>query len=141
LVSVENAPGATRFANGDWSDLPRLLPIIDVLMQRAGWSVSVMQTYLTLCERAAAAFPIDTFINHIKAVCDEEGLFPNKWSGSTIAARISGVVQVLAEANHPLTRANARDLLIVLDRLVDMGDRRAAALQQSEHFRGVQLRA
>ena len=59
----------------------------------------------------------------------------------TIAARISGVGEVLAEANHPLTRANARDLLIVLDRLVDMGDRRAAALQQSEHFRGVQLRA
>jgi hypothetical protein len=141
LVSVENAPGATRFANGDWSDLPRLLPVVDVLMQRAGWSVSVTQTYLTLCERAAAAFPIDAFINHIKAARDEEGLFPNKWSGSTIAARISGVVQVLAEANHPLTRANARDLLIVLDRLVDMGDRRAAALQQSEHFRGVQMRA
>jgi hypothetical protein len=140
LVSVENAPGATRFANGDWSDLPRLLPIIDFLMGRAGWSVSVMETYLTLCERAAAAFPINTFINHLKDVCDEEGLFPNKWSGSTIAARISGVVQVLAEANHPLTLANARDLLIVLDRLVDMGDRRAAALQQSEHFRGVQLR-
>ena len=141
LVSVENAPGATRFANGDWSDLPRLLPMIDVLMQRAGWSVSVMQTYLTLCERAGAAFPIDTFINHLKAVTDEAGLFPGKWSGSTIAARISGVVQVLAEANHPLTRTHARDLLIVLDRLVDMGDRRAAALQQSEHFRGVQLGA
>jgi len=141
MVSVESAPGATRFANGDWSDLPRLLPIIDVLMQRAGWSVSVMQAYLTLCERAAAAFPVDTFINHIKAVSDEQGLFPNKWSGSTTTARISGVVQVLAEANHPLTRAHARDLLIVLDRLVDIGDRRAAALQQSEHFRGVQLRA
>ena len=139
LVSVENAPGATRFANGDWSDLPRLLPIIDVLMQRAGWSLSVMQTYLTLCERAGAAFPIDTFINHINAASDQEGLFPSKWNGSTIAARISGVVQVLAEANHPLTRTHARDLLIVLDKLVDMGDRRAAALQQSEHFRGVQL--
>jgi len=139
LVSVENAPGATRFANGDWTDLPRLIAIIDVLMQRAGWSVTVMQTYLTLCERAAAAFPIDTFITHITAACDDEGLFPDQWSGSTIAARISGVVQVLAEANHPLTRERARDLLIVLDKLVDMGDRRAAALQQSEHFRGVQL--
>jgi hypothetical protein len=24
LISVENAPGATRFANGDWTDLPVL---------------------------------------------------------------------------------------------------------------------
>ena len=139
LVSVENASGATRFANGGWSDLPRVLPTIDVLMQRAGWAVFVMQTYLTLCERAEAAFPIDAFINHMKAVSDEQGLFPSKWRGSTIAARISGVVQVLAEANYPLTCTRARDLLIVLDKLVDMGDRRAAALQQSEHFRGVQL--
>lgn len=29
--------------------------------------------------------------------------------------------------------------LVILDRLVDIGDRRAAALQQSEHFRGIQV--
>jgi hypothetical protein len=74
LVSVENAPGATRFANGDWSDLPQLLPIIDALMQRAGWSASVMQAYLTLCERAAAAFSIDTFFsNATRPIADRAG--------------------------------------------------------------------
>ena len=28
LISVENAPGATRFANGDWTDLSCLMPLI-----------------------------------------------------------------------------------------------------------------
>ncbi len=139
FVFVENAPGAARFANGDWSDLQVVLPLIDALMEHAGWSVSVMQTYLTLCERAGPAFPIDTFIRHISALLDAEGNYPAKWSGTNIAARLSGMVQILAEANHPLTGSHARELLIILDRLVDTGDRRAAALQQSEHFRGVQL--
>ena len=62
---------------------------------------------------------------------------PLMWSGTTIAARIAGVVQRLAELNFPLAVKDARALLGILDRLVDMGDRRAAALQQSEQFRGV----
>jgi hypothetical protein len=141
LVSVENAPGAMRFANGAWSELPRMIPLIDVLMQRAGWSLFVIGTYLTLCERAGAEFPIETFIRHITALSDAQGNFPAQWSGSNVAARISSVVQLMAEANRPLTRVHARELLLILDRLVDTGDRRAAALQQSEHFRGVQLGA
>jgi hypothetical protein len=40
---------------------------------------------------------------------------------------------------HLLPAALARKLLQVLDALVDLGDRRSAALQQSESFRGVRL--
>lgn len=106
-------------------------------MQRAGWSVFVIGTYFTLCERAGAAFPIDTFTRQITTLSDARGNYPAKWVGTNIPARLSGVVQVLAGANHPLTRPQARDLLSILDRLVDMGDRRAAALQQSENISGV----
>ena len=66
---------------------------------------------------------------------------PHMWSDSTIPARIAGVVQRLAETNYPPSPSQARDLLEILDLLVDMGDRRSAALQQSEYFRGVQLRS
>lgn len=64
---------------------------------------------------------------------------PQDWTEPATAARIAGAVQVLAESNYPLSRPHARGLLGILDRLVDLGDRRAAALQLSEYFRGVQL--
>src|SRR3982751_1671618 len=38
-------------------------------------------------------------------------------------------IQQIADLNSPLTRDQAQGLLTILDRLVDTGDRRAAALQ------------
>ena len=139
FVSVTDIPGAARFANGNWSDLRRVLPLVDAMMKHAGWSPFVMDTYLKLCERAGQSFPIQAFASHIVPNLDAQSSHPQGWVDAMIPARIAGVVQQLAEANHPLNKRQARDLLAILDRLVDMGDRRAAALQQSEHFRGVQL--
>ncbi len=139
LISVKNASGAARFANGNWTDLGQLLPIIDAMMQGAGWSPFVMSTYLTLCERGGAALPIDAFLRHIMPHIEGEAPAANDWIDAALTARIAGVVQTLAEANYPLSRDHARGLLRILDRLVDLGDRRAAALQLSEYFRGVQL--
>jgi hypothetical protein len=48
------------------------------------------------------------------------------------------MVQVLADANYPLTADQSRGLLFVLDALIDLGDRRSAALEQSEAFRNTQ---
>ena len=141
LVSVEGASGATRFANGDWSDLARVMPLVEAIMQGAGWSAFVMETYLTLCERADSAFPIEAFTGHVIPSIEAQKDNPHMWSDSTIPARIAGVVQRLAETNYPPSPSQARDLLEILDLLVDMGDRRSAALQQSEYFRGVQLRS
>ena len=139
LGSVKNAPGAARFANGKWSELGQLLPIIDATMQGAGWSPFVMSTYLTLCERAGAELPVDAFLRHIMPHIEGEAPAAKNWIDAALTARIAGVVQTLAEANYPLSREHARGLLSILDRLVDLGDRRAAALQLSEYFRGVQL--
>jgi hypothetical protein len=45
LISVKNAPGAARFANGEWADLPRLLPLIGNLMMAAGWSAGCFASH------------------------------------------------------------------------------------------------
>jgi hypothetical protein len=53
----------------------------------------------------------------------------------------AGVVQRLADCNYPLRLKLAQELLHILDALVDLGDRRSAALEQTEAFRSVQLAA
>lgn len=141
LVSATDCPGAARFANGNWDDLPALLPQINRLMAAAGWADAVMDKFLTLSERAVAGLPIEDFERMVSASMDAEGFRLERWNTAGIPASISGVIQGLADANYPLTREKARGLLVILDRLVDIGDRRAAALQQSEHLRGVQVDA
>ena len=59
------------------------------------------------------------------------------WKGSLVPTAIEALVQAHTDRQHPLPAALARKLLHVLDALVDLGDRRSAALQQSESFRGV----
>jgi hypothetical protein len=139
LISVKGAPGAARFANGEWSDLPRLLPLIEKLMIAAGWSSGVMDAYLLLCERARPNITVEAFTLHVSASMDAIGFRQESWNSSGTSAGVSTAIQRLAEAHYPLTRDQARHLLILLDRLVDMGDRRAAALQQSERFRSIQI--
>jgi hypothetical protein len=98
-----------------------------------------MDVYLLLCERAGPHFPVEAFTQHVSASIDATGFRQETWSSSGTLAGVSSAIQRLAEAHYPLTRDQARHLLILLDRLVDMGDRRAAALQQSEHFRSIQI--
>ena len=138
FVSVEGASGTTRFANGDWTDLPRVMPLIDKLVRQAGWAPFVMETFLTMCERAGAAYPIDVFADQVTAVLNTLRTARASWTGLMHAARLSSMVQVLADANYPLTVDQSRGLLFVLDALIDLGDRRSAALEQSEAFRNTQ---
>jgi hypothetical protein len=51
---------------------------------------------------------------------------------------MAGVVQRQADWNFPLKLSDAQELLNVLDALIDLGDRRSAALEQTEAFRGIQ---
>jgi hypothetical protein len=48
------------------------------------------------------------------------------------------MVQRLADGNFPLRADQAQELLKVLDALIDLGDLRSAALEQTEAFKGVQ---
>jgi hypothetical protein len=138
FVAIEGAGGAARFANGCWDDLPRVLPLVDKMIRQIGWVPFVAQQYIALCERAAIKYPADAFADHILAQI-AEGRLPTGWKGTSIPAGIAGLVQAHADRQHPLPVELARKLLQVLDALVDLGDRRSAALQLSEAFRGVRL--
>lgn len=140
FVVVEHAPGATRFANGRWDDLGQVMPLVDRIVRAAGWHPYVARQFVTLCERSGAAYPADTFADQVLAQI-VDGRLPAGWKGSLIPAAIAALVQAHADRQHPLPAALARKLLQVLDALVDLGDRRSAALQQSESFRGVRLAA
>ncbi len=138
FVVVERADLAARFANGNWVDLPRVMPIVDNMVREAGWNPYVASQFVTLCERAGADYPADAFADQILAQIDN-GSLPQGWKGTTIPASIAELVQAHADRLHPLPTVLARNLLHVLDALVDLGDRRSAALQLSEAFRGVRL--
>ena len=138
LVSVNNAPGARRFANGIWTDLPQMMPLVARLTEHAAWAPFVMDCFLTLCERADPIYPIDAFAGQVTILMRDLGKEEENWVGTMLPARISGTVQRLADANFPLFQERARKLLFILDTLIDLGDRRSAALQQAEVFRNTQ---
>lgn len=140
FVVVERAPGATRFANGVWDDLGHVISLVDRMVRVAGWHPYVARQFVTLCERSGAAYPADTFADQVLAQ-NVEGRLPAGWKGSLVPAAIAALVQAHADRQHPLPAGLAGKLLQVLDALVDLGDRRSAALQQSESFRGVRLAA
>ncbi len=139
FVVVEHAPGATRFANGVWDDLDQVMPLVDRMVRVAGWHPYVARQFVTLCERSGAPFLVDTFADQVLAQI-VDGRLPAGWKSSLVPAAIAALVQAHADRQHPLLPTLARKLLQVLDALVDLGDRRSAALQQSESFRGVRSR-
>lgn len=140
FVSVERADQSARFANGRWDDLPQVMPLVDRMVREAGWNQHVAHHFVTLCERAGASYPAETFADQVLAQL-VDGNLPPGWKGTRIPAAIAALVQAHADRQHPLPKDLARKLLHVLDALVDLGDRRSAALQQSESFRGVRLAA
>jgi hypothetical protein len=98
-----------------------------------------MQNYLTLCERAGLTYPLAAFADQANAVLNSLPYAKGSWAGTTLPARTAATVQRLADANFPLRADHAQGLLRVLDALIDLGDRRSAALEQAEAFRGVQV--
>ena len=130
----EEAPGSARFANGDWSEISVAMPIVSKVVTELAWSRDVMDFFLQLCERAGDEYPIDAFADQIAWVAESAN---HRWSGTTIPARIAATIQRLADANFPIDSDLARRLLLVLDALVELGDRRSVALERSPAFREV----
>jgi len=139
FVSVENAGGAARYVNGNWSEIGMILPLVDRFVRAGGWAARVMSHFLTLCERAKSTYPGEAFADQILAVIGDCSVPLKGWSGTLIPARIAGLVQFLADRDTPMSRTLGQKLLRVLDLLVDMGDRRSAALQLSETFREIKI--
>ncbi len=139
FVSVERADLAARYVNGDWCEISRILPLIDRFVRAGGWAASVMDPFLTLCERARANYPAETFADQVLAILGDGPDNLKSWHGTFILARIAELVQHFAHRDAPMTLALAQKFLRILDMLVDMGDRRSAALQLGEAFREVRL--
>ena len=139
FVSVERADLAARYVNGDWSEIGRILPLIDRFIRTGGWAASVMDPFLTLCERARADYPAEAFADQVLAIIADGPDNLKGWHGTFIPARIAELVQHFAHRDAPMTLALAQKFLRILDMLVDMGDRRSAALQLGEAFREVRL--
>jgi hypothetical protein len=141
FVSVEHSALAARYVNGDWSEIGRILPLIDRLVRAGGWAASIMELFLTLCERAKASYPAEAFADQILAIIGDGAKELKRWHGTSMPARIAGLVQHFADRNSPMTLPLAQNFLRILDLLVDMGDRRSAALQLGEAFREVRVAA
>lgn len=139
FVSVEREDLAARYVNGDWSDIGRILPLIDRFVRTGGWAASVMDPFLTLCERARANYPAETFADQILVIIGEGPDHLKGWHATFILARVAELVQHFAHRDAPMKLALAQKFLRILDMLVDLGDRRSAALQLSEHFREIRL--
>lgn len=138
FITVEHAPRAARFANGNWTDIHLIMPIVDRYVRAAGWSSTIMSFFLTLCERAGSSYPADPFADQILAIVGVPEIQLPGWRSTMLPARIAGLVQQFASRETPMPRALGQKLLRILDILVDMGDRRSAALQLSEMFREIQ---
>jgi hypothetical protein len=138
FVSV-TANGDARFANDDWREIGVVMPIIDAFVREVGDIPSVMSAFLTLSERAIDHYPAATFVDQVTAILQRHERTPVGWRDTTIAGRLAGLIHTFAEHSQPLATDLAQAMLRVLDRLVDMGDRRSAALQSSEIFKNVRL--
>jgi len=135
FVRVPKAEMAARFANSDWSEIHLVMPLIEKFIKKAGWMPFVADNYLTLVERASEHFPPEQFADQVIAIFDMGNLTRAGWANTTLPARIAVMVQHLAEKRQPLNIGLAQKMLRILDFLIDMGDRRSAALQLSETFK------
>ena len=93
--------------------------------------------FLTLCERCGSSYPAEIFADQILTFWDSNNM-PG-WRGTALPARIAGLIQIYADREHPLEPVLSQKMLRILDALVDLGDRRSAALQTSEAFRDVRI--
>lgn len=127
------------FANRDWRDVEVIFPLIQPILERHGRISRVASALLTLCERSVESYPTEKFVQDIALVLPRDGRNQAGWRNAEIPARMSSLVQQFAEKTQPLPAAMAQDLLKALDILVDMGDRRAAAVQASEVFKDIRM--
>ena len=139
FISIERADMSARYVNGDWSEIDRILPLIDRFIRAGGWAASVMAPFLTLCERARGNYPAESFANQVLSIISNEHDSLKGWQGTFIPARIAELVQYFSHRDTPMKLNLAQKFLRILDILVDMGDRRSAALQLSEAFREIRV--
>jgi hypothetical protein len=132
---TDPAPGATRFANGKWTDVRLLHPLAAKLLVNVGDVPTVLAAYLRHVELGFESYEMTTFVSLILGVPPAIWSRRSAWAGNTNAAQIASLIQLFAERDYPLTPSLRADVLTILDRLIDVGNRRSAGLQISDLFK------
>jgi hypothetical protein len=117
FTEYQDCPESLLFANGDWSDLPLIMPIIEKVVGDLGNNYLVLAEFLTLCERASHEFPSDFFVRIILANLDAISI---PLSGPD-PQRIASLTQIFSERDKPLDIELQREMLSILGALVDFG--------------------
>lgn len=135
MVSIEGAGGAARFGNGDYRDVALIEPIVSRVLQYAGAHPTTVGFWLDLVERARDHYRFALFLEQAHGLLAKRPALA--WRGTRIPGRLAGLVL------HFVEREKApddllRSALVLLDALIDEGDRRSAALQASEVFRSLE---
>ncbi|MBI3348712.1 MAG: hypothetical protein HY020_16085 [Burkholderiales bacterium] len=126
---------AARFANGHWDDVEAIFPVFEPLLAAHGTSLSVAISWVSLCEKSFDCYPERHFASNLKHLFPAAG--QPGWAGSGVPARLAALIQRFSERTQPLPHEMAQECLRALDELIDLGDRRAAAVQTSEIFRSI----
>lgn len=127
------AMSAARFANNDWSDARLLDPLIDWMLQRFGHLPQVMQAFLLHVERSFDHRSSEFLASRLGGIAPAVWQSRGFWSGGR-TAQLAGLIQSFAERDAPLQPDVHVQFLEILDHLIELGDRRAAALQMSSLF-------
>ena len=127
------AMGAARFANNNWADVELLDPLIDWMLQRFGHLSQVIQIFLDHVEKSFVHRSSEFLASRLGGVAPAVWQSRGFWSGGS-AAQLAGLIQSFAERNAPLQPDAHLQFLEILDHLIELGDRRAAALQISSLF-------
>jgi DNA-binding transcriptional regulator YhcF (GntR family) len=132
------AGGAVRFANRNWAEVGAVIPVFEPILRAHGSVTFVARAWMDLCESSFEHYPVQHFVDNLEHLLVGEGTPPG-WRNTQLPGRLSGLIQRFSEQQQPMPLAMTQKLLRALDRLVDMGDRRAAAVQLSEVFRSVRV--
>jgi hypothetical protein len=78
FVSVDREELSARYVNDDWSEISRILPLVDRFVRAGGWAAPGMDEFLTLRERARANYPAEAFVDQVLAIIGDG---PDKLKG------------------------------------------------------------
>lgn len=135
FVSLDqDAPLASRFVNGYWSEIDMILPLVNKYVRAAGWTEYIIHLFLKLCERSIQNYPSHLYADQILGLISSGETL--NWN-EHIYQRISNIIQIFIDKEQSMPIEFRQKFLKIIDWLVDHGDRTSAALQQTKFFQTV----
>lgn len=128
---------SARFANGDWSEINRIIPLAEKLVIHSGWIPTVMFFFLKLCKKSKYFFPAETFISLLSHVFSTNEDLLVIWAGKNIPGSISEILSYYIEKEEIIDDLSKNTLLSILDTLIELGDSNSVPLRNSAFFKGI----